>query len=62
MVPPWKAFPEIAPGSIGWRMGDGEDYGMRFGDWFRSKNTDAKRLYASENPEPEGWEGFYARL
>lgn len=43
-------------------MGDGEDYGIRFGNWFRSMDADAKASYAAENPEPEGWEGFYDRL
>ena len=33
MPPPWLAHREIERYSIGWRMGYGEDYIDRFGDW-----------------------------
>ena len=33
MPPPWLAHREIERYSIGWRMGYGEDYIYRFGDW-----------------------------
>jgi len=62
MIPPWQAHPDIPRDSIGWRMGDGEDYGMQFGQWFRLKDPVSKARYASENPEPKGWEGFYAAI
>jgi len=42
-------------------MGYGEDYWVEFNEWFARKHADAKRRYAAENPEPDGWEGFYAR-
>jgi len=61
MFPPWQKYPEIPLGSIGWRMGRGEDYWVEFNDWFMRKTLDAKRRYAAENPEPDGWAGFYAR-
>jgi hypothetical protein len=61
MIPPWRKHPEIPLGSLGWRMGFGEKYWVEFDDWFARKHTDAKRRYAAENPEPDGWEGFYAR-
>jgi hypothetical protein len=61
MIPPWKAHPDIQAGSIGWRMGTGEEYMIEFGQWFGRKHGDAKRRYADEYPEPDGWEGFYAR-
>ena len=61
MQPPWIQFPQIAAGSIGWRMGPGEDYLAEFGQWFARKHAEAKRRYADDNPEPLGWEGFYTR-
>ena len=61
MIPPWKAHPNIQAGSVGWRMGVGEEYIVEFGQWFGRKHTEAKQRYANEHPEPAGWEGFYAR-
>jgi hypothetical protein len=61
MIPPWNAHPHIHAGSIGWRMGVGEDYLSEFRHWFARKHAVAKRRYADDNPEPIGWEGFYSR-
>ena len=61
MIPPWQKHPEIPFGSIGWRMGNGEDYWVAFHEWFKRKSADHKLRYAQENPEPAGWEGFYRR-
>lgn len=36
MPPPWLAHREIERYSIGWRMGYGEDYIVRFGDWLEA--------------------------
>lgn len=33
MLPPVVALPELPPTSIGWRMGYGEDYAIRFWEW-----------------------------
>jgi hypothetical protein len=59
MKPPWKQFPQIQYGSIGWRMGPGEDYWDEFDRWYKRKNPDHRKRYREENPEPDGWEGFY---
>ena len=59
MIPPWQKHPEIPVGSIGWRMGYGEDYWISFDDWFKRKSEGEKKSYAIEHPEPHGWEGFY---
>jgi hypothetical protein len=61
MIPPWQKFSHIPLGSIGWRMGAGEEYWLAFDDWFKRKSLEAKILYVKENPEPDGWEGFYRR-
>ena len=60
MEPPWSAFPRIPFGSIGWRMGPGEDYWVAFSRYYERKTPEHRKRYAAENPEPSGWEGFYA--
>lgn len=61
-VPPWVKFPNIPLGSIGWRMGVGEDYWYSFRDWWIAQ-PGAIRLQVKTNyPESEAWLGFYARL
>ena len=42
-------------------MGLGEQYISEFTQWFARKHDQAKLSYAQDNPEPEGWDGFYAR-
>lgn len=61
MQPPWIAFPHIQRGSIGWRMGPGEDYWSEFSDWYQGLSPTRRKLHAQEYPEPQGWSGFYAR-
>ena len=36
LPPPWIAYPEIERYSIGWRMGYGEEYICRWGDWWET--------------------------
>ena len=61
MVPPWQKYPAIPLGSLGWRMGHGEEYWIEFVAWFSGQIPEAQRDYASNYPEPIGWKGFYAR-
>ncbi|SDM79337.1 hypothetical protein [Polaromonas sp. JS666] len=58
--PVWVAFPKIPWGSIGWRMGAGEDYWHAWVPWFKAMSGEERTLYKQAWPEPEGWEGFYA--
>jgi hypothetical protein len=60
MKPPWEAHPEVPAGSIGWRMGYGEDYWMRFSGWFETLSPQDREFYRREHPEPADWAGFYA--
>jgi hypothetical protein len=62
MDPPWAKFPQIPLGSIGWRMGYGEEYWCLWRDWYMAQSRDTRRLVRARFPEPQGWEGFYARL
>ncbi len=61
MIPPWRMFPQIPLGSIGWRMGAGEEYWVAFAEWFARQDPQARNRYATRNPEPVGWSGFYCR-
>lgn len=62
MPPPWLMYPHILQGSIGWRMGYGEDYMMRFIQWFRSLDESNQEEYKQLFPGPLdfiGWYGSY---
>ena len=67
LVSPWLEYPHIGLGSIGWRMGDGEDYWMQFDNWYGGLSGDQKAAYRTRYPEPtevaQGlpWTGFYDR-
>ena len=58
--PLWIEFPRIPWGSIGWRMGGGEDYWLAWSAWFKSLPGSEQEAYAKAWPEPTGWEGLYA--
>lgn len=49
-APPWIKFPTIPLGSMGWRMGFGEDYIMRYEDYIDDLN-----LYRKLFPRPKTW-------
>ena len=59
MPPPWLAFREIERYSIGWRMGYGEDYIYRFGDWLDTLSPEERVEYRSLFPEPITWKGWW---
>jgi hypothetical protein len=61
MEPPWLKFPKIPLGSIGWRMGAGEDYWYKWQDWYMTQSTEVQVAIRTSFAEPLGWEGFYAR-
>lgn len=59
--PPWQKYPTIPIGSLGWRMGHGEEYWYAWQDWYAGLATDQRHRYQKQYPEPSGWEGFYVR-
>ena len=59
MPPPWLAHREIERYSIGWRMGYGEDYIYRFGDWLDTLSPDERTEYRTLFPEPVTWTGWW---
>ncbi len=58
--PPWEVYPHIPFLDIGWRMGPGETYWVKFSDFYNALSEGEKAQYERENPEPEAWSGFYA--
>ena len=59
MRPPWVANREIDRYSIGWRMGYGEDYIDRFGDWLDTISPEERTEYRTLFPEPVTWRGWW---
>ena len=59
MPPPWLAHREIERYSIGWRMGYGEDYIDRFGDWLGTLSPKERAEYRVLFPEPVTWKGWW---
>ena len=59
MPPPWLAHREIERYSIGWRMGYGEDYIVRFGHWLDTLSSEERTEYRSLFPEPVTWKGWW---
>jgi hypothetical protein len=57
MEPPWVKHSDISAGSIGWRMGRGEDYLDQFSKWFGSLSHAEQEAYARANPLPRAWRG-----
>lgn len=62
MSPPWIRYPYIARSSIGWRMGDGEQYMSDFIEWWDAQSIDAKQAYKARYNTPVDWLGFYKIL
>lgn len=56
MAPLWLMYPEIPEGSIGWRMGYGEDYILKFHKWFQTLSVEEQKEYNSKFPKPICWE------
>ncbi len=61
LLPPWEQFPDIPAGSMGWKMGRGEDYVMHFMRWFAGLPQEDQAAYTKANPPPERWKWVYER-
>jgi hypothetical protein len=62
VLPPWRAFPNTRPGSIGWRMGAGEWHLMVWRHWWQAAGLDeAERIaYIRADEPPREWLGWAA--
>ncbi len=55
MPPRWLMYPDISQYSIGWRMGYGEDYRYKLGDWLETLSKDERKKYDEMFPKPIFW-------
>ena len=62
MHPPWKKFPNIPCGSMGWRMGLGEGFFARFCDWWSNQSCHTRLALSAKYKEPASWWGFWQNL
>lgn len=62
MPPPWEAFPSIPRGSIGWRMGSGEDFWVDWLMWLHALTPEQRDGYHKRHPAPESWSDIYEML
>lgn len=59
MAPPWLMYPDISRYSIGWRMGYGEDYIYKFGEWYDALTKEEQKQFEKMFPTAKGWLGWY---
>ncbi len=60
--PPWKAFLDMPLSSMGWRMGAGETFPMRFALGFARFSPKIKFDFAMKTQNPKGGRGFMTEL
>ncbi|WP_422055387.1 hypothetical protein [Sphingomonas sp.] len=62
-LPPWQMYPDIPFGSIGWRMGPGEDALCAFYQWFAELNDVDAAEFVASNPAPDDdWRDWCRRI
>ena len=60
-MPPWSVFPLV-------KLGDRElptgflEYGEAWTSYFFGLTPDGQAAYEEQNPEPNGWQGFYESI
>lgn len=59
VLPPWLAHPEIEPGSIGWRMGYGEDHMIKLSKYFNELSESEQLIYQLTFPARGDWKDWY---
>lgn len=55
MVPPWIKYPTIPVKSMGWRMGEPQQYLINFKKWWFTLTREEKENYREVYPAPESW-------
>ena len=58
MEPPWIKHPDIPAGSVGWRMGRGEEYYNEFYRWFSALTPAEQEEYVRSNAPPYEWREY----
>jgi len=59
LAPPWDFSPTVIKGSIGWRMGNAEDYLADWYLWLGGLTLQQRKAYQERHPEPDSWQGTY---
>lgn len=59
--PPWKAY-DIPRGSLGWRMGYGEDYMMGWHEFWGQLDTWEREQYFNHHIPPEEWKDWFEKV
>lgn len=56
-LPQWRAYPEVDPFSMFWRMGGGEDYIIRLSQWLGAMPEEARNEYwrYHDQSRPDAW-------
>jgi len=64
MLPLWLAYPSYSSVTIGWRMGSGEQYRIRWHYWFAGLCEADQANYRHRFPAPEKghWTDFYCGM
>ena len=60
MLPPWSKYPDIPLGSLGWRMGEGEEYWYGFVDWYSELSEESKIIYMAQHLKLIIWKVFWS--
>ena len=60
-VPPWEAFPQLRPGTLRWRVGDGEQFLAAWLQAFNRQQPSERAAYRAAHPAPFFWFWFYWR-
>jgi len=58
MNAPWLEFPDYKPGSLGFRMGAGEDYMIKFRHYWSSLKHEQKQRFILDNRPDRDWQTF----
>lgn len=58
-LPPWRMYPGVHSMDMFWRMGAGEEYVMKMGQYFSGLSARELRIYEMTNPAPYDWRGYY---
>jgi hypothetical protein len=61
LLPPWQKYPQIPHGSLGWKMGPGESYGIAWRKWAEGMEKDQLAQYFRRHaPIPVEWLSWVA--
>ena len=57
--PPWIHMPGVSKYDIGWRMGSGEDYIIKFWKYYDGLSKTEQKEYRKKYKARKEWRGYY---